>query len=153
MLFPTLQFVQFFLLVFPVSWLLRWRDRPWKVFILAASYVFYAAWDWRFVGLIIASTLVNSVLARAIARPDIAPRRAALTVDLVFNLGLLGADYEGYFPAGDDAALAALMERFAAEPAFAQRLAAQCALREPLFTPAAERACVRRLLLDLLTPP
>jgi len=69
------------------------------------------------------------------------------------NLGLLGADYEGYFPAGDDPALAALMERFAAEPAFAQRLAAQCALREPLFTPAAERACVRRLLCDLLAPP
>jgi putative glycosyltransferase (TIGR04348 family) len=69
------------------------------------------------------------------------------------NLGLLGEDYEGCFPAGDDAALAALMERFAAEPAFAARLAAQCALREPLFTPAAERECVRRLLRDLLASP
>ncbi|VTU14534.1 selenoneine biosynthesis selenosugar synthase SenB [Variovorax sp. RA8] len=69
------------------------------------------------------------------------------------NLGLLGAEYEGYFPAGDAAALAALMERFAAEPAFAARLAAQCALREPLFTPEAERECVRRLLRDLLAPP
>ncbi|VTU16516.1 Vi polysaccharide biosynthesis protein TviE [Variovorax sp. PBL-H6] len=69
------------------------------------------------------------------------------------NLGLLGADYEGCFPAGDAAALAALMERFAAEPAFAARLAAQCALREPLFTPVAERECVRRLLRDLLAPP
>jgi putative glycosyltransferase (TIGR04348 family) len=66
------------------------------------------------------------------------------------NLGLLGADYEGYFPAGDDAALAALMERFAAEPAFAQRLAAQCALREPLFTRETERECVQHLLRDLL---
>lgn len=69
------------------------------------------------------------------------------------NLGLLGADYEGYFPAGDDAALAALMERFAAEPAFAARLAAQCVPREPLFTLKAERASVRRLLHDLLAPP
>jgi putative glycosyltransferase (TIGR04348 family) len=66
------------------------------------------------------------------------------------NLGLLGADYEGYFPAGDGAALAALMERFAAEPAFAARLKAQCALREPLFTLKGERECVRRLLRDLL---
>jgi hypothetical protein len=65
----------------------------------------------------------------------------------------LGEDYEGCFPAGDDAALAALMERFAAEPGFARRLAAQCALREPLFTPPAERASVRRLLSDLLAPP
>ncbi|KWT97919.1 MULTISPECIES: selenoneine biosynthesis selenosugar synthase SenB [unclassified Variovorax] len=69
------------------------------------------------------------------------------------NLGLLGADYEGYFPVGDAAALAVLMQRFAAEPAFATRLAAQCALREPLFTPEAERECVRRLLRDLLAPP
>jgi glycosyltransferase involved in cell wall biosynthesis len=66
------------------------------------------------------------------------------------NLGLLGADYEGYFPAGDGAALAALMERFAAEPAYAARLKAQCALREPLFTLKGERECVRRLLRDIL---
>ncbi|MCC6626056.1 MAG: MBOAT family protein [Chloroflexi bacterium] len=98
MLFPTLQFVLFFLLVFPVSWLLRWRDQPWKVFILAASYVFYAAWDWRFVGLIIASTAINSALARVIARPADGPRRAALTAALIFNLGLLGAfKYYGFF--------------------------------------------------------
>ncbi|CAN7204176.1 TIGR04348 family glycosyltransferase [Variovorax sp. LjRoot175] len=69
------------------------------------------------------------------------------------NLGLLGEDYEGCFAAGDDAALAALMQRFAAEPAFAARLAAQCALREPDFTPQAERQSVRRLLRDLLAPP
>ncbi|MBT2321575.1 TIGR04348 family glycosyltransferase [Variovorax paradoxus] len=69
------------------------------------------------------------------------------------NLGLLGEDYEGCFTVGDDAGLAALMQRFAAEPAFAARLAAQCALREPDFTPRAERQSVRRLLRDLLAPP
>ncbi len=66
------------------------------------------------------------------------------------NIGLLGADYDGYFGVGDAEALAALIRRFAAEPAFAERLAAQCALREPLFTPQRERADVRRLLHDLL---
>ena len=66
------------------------------------------------------------------------------------NLGLLGEDYEGFFAAGDDAALAALMLRFASEPSFAARLAAQCALREPDFTPRAERQRVRLLLRDLL---
>ena len=69
------------------------------------------------------------------------------------NLGLLGEDYEGCFAVGDDAGLAELMQRFAAEPAFAARLAAQCALREPDFTPQAERQSVRRLLRDLLAPP
>lgn len=66
------------------------------------------------------------------------------------NVGLLGRDYDGYFPAGDAAALAALMQRFAAEPAFAAHLAAQCTAREPRFTPAAEQGRVRALLADLL---
>ena len=66
------------------------------------------------------------------------------------NSGLLGADYDGYFPAGDSVALAALMRRFQAEPAFAARLRAQCAAREPLFRPAAERAAVKSLLADLV---
>jgi putative glycosyltransferase (TIGR04348 family) len=66
------------------------------------------------------------------------------------NSGLLGADYDGYFPAGDSAALAALMRRFQAEPAFAAHLRAQCAAREPLFRPAAERAAVKALLADLV---
>ena len=65
------------------------------------------------------------------------------------NLGLLGAGYDGTFAVGDDAALAALMRRFLHDAAFAQRLAAQCAARESLFRPAAERRAVRALLQDL----
>ena len=68
------------------------------------------------------------------------------------NVGLLGADYDGCFPVGDAAALAALMRRFSADPGFAARLAAQCAAREPLFRPAAERAAVRALVAGLLAP-
>ena len=66
------------------------------------------------------------------------------------NVGLLGRDYGGYFAVGDAPALAAAMQRFAAEPAHAAALAAQCALREPRFTPAAERRAVRQLLADML---
>jgi putative glycosyltransferase (TIGR04348 family) len=66
------------------------------------------------------------------------------------NVGLLGADYTGYFPPGDAGALASLMHRFATEPPFAARLAAQCAAREPLFAPAAEEAAVKNLLADML---
>lgn len=66
------------------------------------------------------------------------------------NVGLLGHDYDGYFPVGDAAALAALMRRFAAEPAFAAHLAAQCALRAPRFTPESEARNVRGLLDDML---
>ena len=66
------------------------------------------------------------------------------------NVGLLGRDYAGYFDVGDAAALAALMQRFATDTAFAAHLRAQCALREARFAPAVERAAVRRLLADML---
>ena len=66
------------------------------------------------------------------------------------NLGLLGADYDGTFAVGDDAALADLMKRFRHDTAFAAHLVRQCAAREPLFLPARERAAVRALLCDLL---
>ncbi len=66
------------------------------------------------------------------------------------NVGLLGAGYAGYFPTGDAAALAALMRRFIDDAPFARHLAAQCAAREPLFRPAAERQGVQRLVLDLV---
>ena len=66
------------------------------------------------------------------------------------NVGLLGADYGGYFPVGDAPALARLMQRAASDEAFLAHLRAQCALRESRFTPATERAAVRALLADML---
>ena len=66
------------------------------------------------------------------------------------NVGLLGRDYGGYFPVGDAAALAALIERFCTDTAWRARLAAQCAALEPRFAPAAEAAAVRTLVTGLL---
>ena len=66
------------------------------------------------------------------------------------NVGLLGGDYAGYFAAGDAAALATLVRRFRADAVFAQQLRAQCAAREPLFRPAAERRAVRGLVSELV---
>ena len=59
MLFPTFEFAVFFCLTFVVSWLLRPRPLAWRLFILAASYVFYSWWNPRFVLLLAVSTLVN----------------------------------------------------------------------------------------------
>jgi glycosyltransferase involved in cell wall biosynthesis len=67
------------------------------------------------------------------------------------NVGLLGPDYDGYFEVGDAHALAAAMQRFAADGEFAAHLAAQCAAQEARFAPAAERAAVRALLHDMLS--
>jgi len=66
------------------------------------------------------------------------------------NVGLLGADYEGYFAPGDDAALAAMMRRFAGEPGFAATLARRCEAMRVRFEPAVEAGAVRALIAELL---
>ncbi|MCC6072976.1 selenoneine biosynthesis selenosugar synthase SenB [Massilia sp. GCM10020059] len=73
-----------------------------------------------------------------------------LASDIDGNRGMLGADYEGYFPVGDAPALAALMERCMADRAFLARLQAQCAARAALFAPEAEQAAVLDLVDNLL---
>jgi putative glycosyltransferase (TIGR04348 family) len=65
------------------------------------------------------------------------------------NVGLLGADYPGYFPVGDTRALARLLQRLEREPRFVARLAKALARRAPLFRPAREVAAWRRLLAGL----
>ena len=65
------------------------------------------------------------------------------------NVGLLGADYAGYFPAKDTDALAKLLWRAESEPGFLRLLAAQCRGRKPLFRPERERDGWRILLRDL----
>jgi alginate O-acetyltransferase complex protein AlgI len=90
-LFPTPTFAVFFVVVLTLSWTLMKHQRIWRVFILAASYVFYAWWDWRFIFLLAASTLVNHVVAVTIARSTgERRRRALLTGAIAFDLGLLG---------------------------------------------------------------
>lgn len=70
------------------------------------------------------------------------------------NVGMLGADYPGYFPWGDAAALAELLRRARDEmnsgAGMISRLEAQCRLRAPLFAPAAEQAGLLALLQDLI---
>ena len=73
-----------------------------------------------------------------------------LASDIDGNRGMLGPDYQGYFPLGDAPALAALMERCIDERAFLERLQAQCAARAALFAPEAEQAAVRDLVDNLL---
>jgi D-alanyl-lipoteichoic acid acyltransferase DltB (MBOAT superfamily) len=91
LLFPTVTFAVFFLIVLPVSWALMSRQAVWRGWILLASYVFYAWWDWRFVFLLAASTIVNHVLAVAIHRSRrTGARKGFLALAVAFDLGLLG---------------------------------------------------------------
>jgi putative glycosyltransferase (TIGR04348 family) len=69
------------------------------------------------------------------------------------NVGLLGADYAGYFPPGDDGALAVLLERVRDDPAMLPGLRRQIDERASLFAPAGESAALHRLLGQLLARP
>ncbi|GGY87349.1 selenoneine biosynthesis selenosugar synthase SenB [Pseudoduganella plicata] len=77
-----------------------------------------------------------------------------LASDISGNRGMLGADYAGYFPPGDVVALARLIDRSIADPAYHALLRAQCAARAVLFAPATERAALLDLVDNLgLTSP
>jgi alginate O-acetyltransferase complex protein AlgI len=91
LLFPTVTFAVFFMIVLPVSWALMSHQRAWRIWILLASYVFYAWWDWRFIFLLFASTIVNHFLAVAIHRAQsVVARKSFLALAVAFDLGLLG---------------------------------------------------------------
>ena len=100
MLFPTLAFGVFFLFVYFTSWSLDRENGRRKLFLLLASWFFYAQWDWRFVGLLIASAILNWGVAALIARTR---ERGGRTVWLVglgvaCNLLILGFfKYYGFF--------------------------------------------------------
>jgi alginate O-acetyltransferase complex protein AlgI len=96
MLFPTATFAIFFMIVLPLSWLLMPRGERWRPFIIASSYVFYSAWDWRFVFLLAASTVWNQVFALAIhRRSDPHTRKLLVAGAVAGNVVLLG--YFKYF--------------------------------------------------------
>jgi D-alanyl-lipoteichoic acid acyltransferase DltB (MBOAT superfamily) len=103
-LFPTVTFAVFFMLVLPTSWALMRRQRAWRVFILAASFVFYGWWDWRFVFLLAASILVNQTLAVAIHRAEaVAARKTLLGLAVAFDLGILAYfKYANFFLSSAD---------------------------------------------------
>jgi alginate O-acetyltransferase complex protein AlgI len=105
--FPTIEFAAFFAVVFVVSWTLMPHPRAWRPFILLASYFFYGWVDWRWVLILMASTLVNTVAGQVIARsPSQSARKRAVTAAVVFDLALLGVfKYLGFFVSEMDHAL------------------------------------------------
>ena len=99
MIFPTVEFAAFFAVVLCLSWALMPRPTLWKPFILVASYVFYGYADWRFVALLVSSTLLNQTAALGITRSVTRRgRKSWLVAAVAVNLGLLGVfKYLGFF--------------------------------------------------------
>jgi alginate O-acetyltransferase complex protein AlgI len=80
MLFPSTDFAIFFGVVFLAHWLLQPTPRRWKVFMVAASYAFYAWWDWHYVWLLALSGILAQAGAIAVCHASEARRRLAVGV-------------------------------------------------------------------------
>src|SRR3954469_12420006 len=99
MVFPSVEFAIFFPPVLALSWLLMPHPRAWKPFILACSYVFYAAADPRFCLLLAGVTLANQLGATLVTRTENQKRRKWIVgLTVAFDLAVLGVfKYYGFF--------------------------------------------------------
>jgi D-alanyl-lipoteichoic acid acyltransferase DltB (MBOAT superfamily) len=99
MLFPTVEFAAFFVVVFSLNWFLKDCQRQRKLMLVAASYFFYGFWDWRFMFLLLNSSLINYFFGIWISKEQVDNKRKALvTAAVAINLCILGVfKYYGFF--------------------------------------------------------
>src|SRR5580658_6886941 len=99
MLFDSPVYFLFLTLVVLGYWRLDRKRQNW--FLLAASYLFYGWWDWRFLLLMIASTLIDYQIARKIGiLTNPRHRKILLILSLTINFGVLGIfKYFNFFAA------------------------------------------------------
>lgn len=97
LVFNSVEFAIFFALVVIAYWQLRSTLR--NPILLVASYAFYAMWDWRFLSLLLISTVVDFTVGRSLAATvDQRKRKLLLVVSMVVNLGILGVfKYANFF--------------------------------------------------------
>jgi D-alanyl-lipoteichoic acid acyltransferase DltB (MBOAT superfamily) len=89
MFFDSAAYIAYLILVVVIYWRLPFRGQ--NLFLLAASYLFYGWWDWRFLILMGSSTLADYFVAGKIASTsDERVRRSLLVLSLVLNFSFLG---------------------------------------------------------------
>ena len=88
MLFHTSQFALFFIIVYSLYLVLPHRLQ--NRMLLFASYVFYGSWDWRFLSLLIISSVTDFYCALGIESSDVTKKRKVLVaISVLVNVGLL----------------------------------------------------------------
>ncbi len=92
MTFTTITFLIFFVLFFGIYWLLAPKKKNFRnLLILMASYLFYGWWDWRFLGLLFFSSMVDFSAGLLMDRTSNQQKRKLyLAFSLIVNLGMLG---------------------------------------------------------------
>jgi len=92
MLFNSLDFAIFLPIVFLLYWFVVQKNlKLQNALIVLASYVFYGWWDWRFLSLIIFSTVVDYLIGQRLRTEDKqSKRKILLWTSIIVNLGFLG---------------------------------------------------------------
>src|SRR5919202_284836 len=110
MVFPSVEFAVFFPPVLALSWLLIGRPLAWKLFLLAASAVFYLSASPIYALLLAAVVVVNQTGATLVARTGSpTARRRIVAVTVALDLGILGLfKYYGFFATDFERVLDAL---------------------------------------------
>ena len=92
MLFNSLDFAIFLPIVFILYWLLTQRNlKLQNLLIVLASYVFYGWWDWRFLSLILFSTVIDYTIGLFLSKEqNDFKRKILLWCSILVNLGFLG---------------------------------------------------------------
>jgi len=88
MLFHSLTFAIFFVIVF--SLYLKFPHKLQNRMLLVASYVFYGAWEWRYLGLLFISTLTDYFCALGVEKSEEKSKKKFLYLSIFVNLTLLG---------------------------------------------------------------
>jgi alginate O-acetyltransferase complex protein AlgI len=91
MLFNSIDFAIFLPVVFILYWFVTDKNLKLQNFlIVAASYLFYGWWDWRFLSLILFSTLIDySVGLGLLKQENQFKRKLLLWTSILVNLGFL----------------------------------------------------------------
>jgi len=92
MLFNSIDFAIFLPIVFILYWFATNNNLKLQNFlIVAASYLFYGWWDWRFLSLILFSTVVDYTVGRKLRiEENQTKRKILLWTSIIINLGFLG---------------------------------------------------------------
>lgn len=91
MLFNSFTFLYFFIAVYVLYLLLKKKHLHQNFLLLVASYVFYGYWDWRFLSLILLSTLIDFFIGQTLYKQnDPRRRKILLSLSVIANLSFLG---------------------------------------------------------------
>jgi len=92
MLFNSIDFAIFLPIVFVLYWFVASKNLKLQNFlIVAASYLFYGWWDWRFLSLILFSTIIDYTIGQKLrVEENETKRKVLLWSSILLNLGFLG---------------------------------------------------------------